>query len=301
MYAMRLRHIEVFHAVYVTGTVSGGARALNVSQPTVSKILKHAEDQLGFELFHRSQGRLVATEKGDLLFAEITPIFEKLGALRRFTAKLARDKAGHIRFAMTPAFALEVAPIAISNFSKDNPDVTLEVETQHSEQVVKAVLDGSIDIGLVFDAPRLPGVVQKTLAVTDLVCVAPKGLVKVPKGKLELAKVEDYPLITLNEKSILGRILKQKLTDAFDAPVDSQMIVETYHIAKRLARQGAGVAIIDSITAYSGDQSGLSYWKIDPALSINVDVVSRLDEPLSPYASEFIATLQTALNVFKRP
>ncbi|MBT8142476.1 MAG: LysR family transcriptional regulator [Gammaproteobacteria bacterium] len=52
---MRLRHIEVFHAVYLTGSVSGGARALNVSQPTVSKVLKHAEDQLGFKLFHRSK------------------------------------------------------------------------------------------------------------------------------------------------------------------------------------------------------------------------------------------------------
>ena len=89
---MRLRHMEVLHAVYVTGSVSGGARALNVSQPTVSKVLKHAEDQLGFALFHRAQGRLSPTKKGELLFAEVTPIFEKIGTLRSFTAKLARDR-----------------------------------------------------------------------------------------------------------------------------------------------------------------------------------------------------------------
>jgi DNA-binding transcriptional LysR family regulator len=38
-----LRHIEIFHAVYVNGSVSGAARALNVSQPSVSKMLRHAE------------------------------------------------------------------------------------------------------------------------------------------------------------------------------------------------------------------------------------------------------------------
>lgn len=295
---MRLRHIEVFHAVYVTGSVSGGARALNVSQPTVSKVLKHAEDQLGFALFHRAQGRLSPTKKGELLFAEVTPIFEKIGTLRSFTAKLARDKAGHLRFAMTPAFGLEIAPKAIAAFSKNNPDITLEVETQHSEQVVKAVLGGHADIGLVFDAPHMPGVVSKTLTVAKLICVAPEGLIKLPQRPLSLAEIEPYPLITLNEKSILGRILNQKLTDAFSAPIDSRIVAETYHIAKRLARQGAGIAIIDSVTAYSGDMSGLDFWDIRPAISINIDVVTRLNDPIPPYGAEFLSLLHDTFERF---
>ena len=53
---MNLRHIEIFHAVYVNGSVSAAARALNVSQPSVSKTLRHAESLLGFVggvfLFH---------------------------------------------------------------------------------------------------------------------------------------------------------------------------------------------------------------------------------------------------------
>ena len=47
---MNLRHIEIFHAVYVNGSVSAAARALNVSQPSVSKMLRHAESLLGFQL-----------------------------------------------------------------------------------------------------------------------------------------------------------------------------------------------------------------------------------------------------------
>lgn len=58
---MRLRHIEVFNAVMLTGTVSRAARLISVSQPAVSRILQHAELQLGFALFQRSKGRLVAT------------------------------------------------------------------------------------------------------------------------------------------------------------------------------------------------------------------------------------------------
>ena len=52
---MRIRHIEVFHAVYANGSISAAARMLNVSQPAVSKVLRHAEAQLGFFLIHKGQ------------------------------------------------------------------------------------------------------------------------------------------------------------------------------------------------------------------------------------------------------
>ena len=45
---MRLRHVEIFHAVLTTGSLTGAARMLNISQPAASKVLQHAEQQLGF-------------------------------------------------------------------------------------------------------------------------------------------------------------------------------------------------------------------------------------------------------------
>ncbi len=53
---MRLRHIEVFNAVMVTGSFSGAARLINNTQPAVGRTLKHAELQLGFPLFERAGG-----------------------------------------------------------------------------------------------------------------------------------------------------------------------------------------------------------------------------------------------------
>lgn len=47
---MRLRHIEIFHAIYTTGSITNAAKLLYVSQPSVSKVLAHAELQLGFQL-----------------------------------------------------------------------------------------------------------------------------------------------------------------------------------------------------------------------------------------------------------
>lgn len=67
-HAMRLKHIEVFHAVMQTGSVSAAARLLHVTQPAVSRTLQHAELQLGFPLFERVRGRLTPTNEAAALF-----------------------------------------------------------------------------------------------------------------------------------------------------------------------------------------------------------------------------------------
>lgn len=296
---MKLRHIEVFHAVYVTGSVSGGARALNVSQPSVSKVLKHAEDLLGFTLFDRVSGRLIPNEKGVKLFDRIEPIFEQLNELDRFTGLLRNTKGGHLRFAMTPAFGLEVGPMALASFSKANVDITIETETLHANQVVKSLLDDAIDVGLVFDALNYPGVETHRIGQTGFVCIAPESM-KLPNTKtLNIVDVQDLPLITLNRKSVLGQILNRRLEDSFENPIESQIVVETYHLAKRLVKQNAGIAIIDAITALSGDTSGLQIKKISPAIPINIDVVTRLNDVGTKFHANFIDNLQTSIDSFR--
>ena len=86
---MRLRHIEVFNAVMVTGSVSGAARLINITQPAVSRTLKHAELQLGFPLFERVGGRLVATAEARSLF----PLVDRLFSMAR-AASAVRDALG---------------------------------------------------------------------------------------------------------------------------------------------------------------------------------------------------------------
>lgn len=295
---MKLRHIEVFHAVYLTGSTSGAARALNVSQPTISKVLKHSEDQLGFQLFDRTKGRLFPTEKGIKLFGEIEPIFEKVNNLKVFSQKLASSKKGRLRVATTPAFGVEIAPKALAAFSKLHADVTVEIETLHATEVIKALRDDTIDLGLVFDAPHAPGITSKVIGKTEFVCVAPADFNLPGKGALHLKDLEGFPLITLNEKSILGRLLAKQLSNAFNEPVDSRIIIDTYHIAKRLVQQKAGVAIIDKITAFSGDVSYLQFREIAIDLDISIGLVSRINEPLSGFEKDFVSILSEGIESY---
>ena len=80
---MRLRHIEVFHAVYTCGSITAAAKMLNVSQPSVSKVLAHAEQQLGFALFDRLKGKIIPTQEAERLITHVTDAYENINELRK--------------------------------------------------------------------------------------------------------------------------------------------------------------------------------------------------------------------------
>jgi hypothetical protein len=85
---MRLRHIEVFHAIMQVGTISGAAQVLHISQPAVTKVLQHAELQLGMPLFERVRGKLYPKPEAHRLFAETEKLNRDLQGIRRLAASL---------------------------------------------------------------------------------------------------------------------------------------------------------------------------------------------------------------------
>jgi DNA-binding transcriptional LysR family regulator len=122
---MRARQLEVFTAVMRAGTVTAAARMLNISQPALSQILLHAEDELGFALFDRDKGRLRPTPEALELFPEAERLFAGLEGLRRKTADLRLGRAGLVRIGASAPPAMSLLPRALAAFRAQNPDVVL--------------------------------------------------------------------------------------------------------------------------------------------------------------------------------
>jgi len=94
---VNLRHIEVFHAVYVNGSVSAAARELNVSQPSVSTCCGTAESRLGFALFKRARDGSSRPTEAHTLFVEVADIYDRVGSLAADVEEPPHASDGHIR------------------------------------------------------------------------------------------------------------------------------------------------------------------------------------------------------------
>lgn len=297
---MRLRHIEVFHAVYTSGSITNAAKLLNVSQPSVSKVLAHAEQQLGFALFDRLKGKIVPTQEAERLITHVTDAYDNISELRRISENLRASDSGLIRIAMVPAFGIELVPTAIASYLEHHPDTRFEIETLHLHQVARALKRSRVDVGIVFDPPMTPGIEIDQLVTAECVVVAHKTTDFGIKKRLALKDLDGMPFINLDARSPLGSMLASRI-DAGDIQLRTIAKVETYQMAKALVAQNTGVSIIDEITARSTGHEDVVAWKLQPPLKFNVALMHVESEPLSILTQRFVEHLKSTISTFLEP
>jgi DNA-binding transcriptional LysR family regulator len=294
---MRLRHIEVFHAVYTSGSITGAAKLLNVSQPSVSKVLAHAEQQLGFLLFDRQKGKIVPTREADRLIVHVNEAYKNISELRRVSRNLGSAETGLVRIAMTPAFGIDLIPLAIASYLEKHPDTMFEMESLHQHQIVRALKEMRVDFGLVFDPPACQGIVIDHLATAEFVAVTRDTLDFAGKSKLRLEELACKPFIKLSSRSPLGQLLDNHIDNL---GIEPRIVanVETYQMAKSLVAHGAGVALVDEITARSSGHDNVIARRLDPPMHFNVAIMHAESDPISVVTQQFIDHLKTETQRF---
>ncbi len=294
---MRLRQIEVFHAIYTSGTMTNAARLLNVSQPSVSKVLAHAEQQLGYPLFERVRGKLVPTPEADRLFGLVSNVYDHVEQLRHVAENLRASDAGKIRIAATPAFGVDLLPTAVASYLADREDTVFEIETLHHDEIGAALLESRIDIGLAFDSVTLPGLTSETLASGEFVVITPPDLDLGPGDSVSIDALAGQPFIGLSARGPLGGLLTSYI-DNSHVTFEQVVYTETYHIAKALVARGTGISIVDTITANSGGADDVRTWALEPPLHYSIDVLSSDSMPPSLLCRRFIEHLGHVVREF---
>lgn len=292
---MRLRHIEVFQAIMQCGTLSAAAQHLNVSQPNVTKVLAHAEQQLGFALFLRIKGRLQPTEEALALLPEVTQVYAQLGRLNTLSQRLAAGYTGHVRLAVTPTLGQAVLPRILPKFHRQCPQVVTDVQTLHGNTMVQQLLAGDLDIGLAFSPSPFPGIVCEPLYDSALRVMLPEvenTHIPNPLPVEQLASLP-WPLIALNPRDPLGAQLQTLLAQSEHTP-EIIMTLQTYSLAVDLVREGLGFAVVDSFTAKAYDREHLLR-ELHPHAPFNVSLLYAEQRPPSKVATQLLECLREGL------
>ncbi len=293
---MRLRHIEIFHAIYTSGSITAAAKILSVTQPSISKVLAHAEQDLGYALFERVRGKLVPTPEAHRLFKSASIVYDDMQQLRRVARNLRSSSESRIRIAATPALGMDLLPSAIATFLQSHGQTAFEIETLHFDEIARALEDSRIDMGLAFDPPQRPGLAIDEIATAEFVVLAPLDLNISPNDVVKLRDLSGFPFINLSDRGPLGQMLTDQL-ESCGAEFDTIVSCETYHIAKSLVAEGVGITITDEITAISAGQDRVRLWRLEPAIEFPISVVHVDEQPLSINARQFVKHLkQKTLN-----
>jgi len=287
---INLRHIEVFHAVYVNGSVSAAARVLGVSQPSVSNVLRHAESRLGFALFKRTKGRLVPTDEAHTLFIEVADIYDRVGSLRQTSKNLAHAADGHIRIGVLPGFGIDVAPMAVAAFRRSHQQVSFDIQTLHHADIPRMLQERHCDIAIAYENAGHEKLEYQEIGRRELVLLYRKTELPNAPPRLGLNVLEHRDFVSLAHSGPLGTLFSREVT-RLNVDIRETVTISTMYVAAALVRQGVGVAVVDDFTARVCVADDMDYRPFEPALSFGVYSVCLADRPVPRITRLFIELL----------
>ena len=171
--AINLHHLRLFAAVVDQGGFTKAGRALNLSQPAISKSLNELERQLHVKLLDRSGRSLRLTEAGRLLHARARELFGSERAAERELRELRGLKRGMLRVAASTTIATYMLPPVLGRFRMRHPGVGIRVVSANTRTVVKLLLESRVDVALVEGPVSRSGIQVEPWMEDELVVIAP--------------------------------------------------------------------------------------------------------------------------------
>lgn len=282
------RQLEVLCAVIEVGTTAKAAELLAVSQPAVSNMIRHTETLVGFQLFARERGRLIATPEALHIAQEAQHLFMQQRRISTIIEELRGGTIGRLSIAATPSIGLGVLPAVLAAFVEGRPKLHLTVDIGHVDHIAERLVSGRADLGFSITQPRHSALTVRSILSGQLLCVCPVDH--------ELARSRAVRIEDLNQTKHIsyaaGTPLGQMIDAAFSkCGLERRYYLEVRHTVAALAmvNNGLGVALVDSFGLVGQDLAKIAARPMDPPIPLNAHSAMSNLFPTSNVALQFQA------------
>ncbi|MDC7817976.1 LysR family transcriptional regulator [Pseudomonas sp. BLCC-B112] len=286
-----LRHIEVFRAIMQAGSVTGAARLLFTSQPTVSRELARLEALSGLRLFDREGGRLLPTAQALLLLEEVERAYVGLERINSVAQSIRRFEHGQLSLSCLPLFSQTLLPRVCKRFLQAHPGIGLSITAQESPLLEESLSAQRHDLGLT-ESEHLPrGTQGELLFCADMVCILPDDHPLLARPRLASEDFRGQNFINLSGLDIYRQTLDEHFRQA---GVDRRVVVETTNAASvcAMVRQKLGVAIINPLSAMEEVGRGLAIRPLQLSVPYRVMLIRPDYRPSSSFVEGFCQSLR---------
>lgn len=294
---MKLNHrqLEAFRALIQTGSVTEAAKRMHITQPATSRLIADLESNVGYVLFRREKKRLSPTPEALALFEEVDRSFIGIGEIAEAAKEIGNFRRGSLRIASLPALALEFLPRIITQFCNDKPDISISLQIHSSQRVTQCVASQQYDLGFTETQTANAAVNTRLLCDAPMLAILPKGHAMLKHASLTPKHFEGENFVSLGS-NYSPRKLIDAVFQANDVKRKLQIETQLSLAAGNLVASGAGVSIIDNVTACNLRDLGLVETRpFVPEITFNYWVLHPSHWPLSRLGETFLGIAQRQL------
>ncbi len=292
---MNLYHLRVFLTVAEHEHITRASEELILSQPAVTKIIQHLEQETGLELIERHGRRIVLTQAGKVLHGYARRLFALEREMEDALSVMQDVEIGNITLAANTTTGVYFLPPVVAQFRERYPQVILHITILNSHEIIEQIMNWILDFGLVEGDPATlpPGVETQVFARDELV------LVVAPTHRwngLRIIKPEvlgDKELLLREQGSGIREVIEHALLQQ-TVRITPLLTLTDNEVIKQMAMSGVGAAILSAFAVRrelaSGELVRIPIEGID--LRPQLTLVKRSDKHLSRAAQAFCSLLQ---------
>lgn len=224
-------------------SLTRGAEKSHLSLPAASNRVKNLEDHFGTRLFHRNSQGVTLTPSGEAFLRHARLVLRQIDHLRGDIHEYARGIKGQVRMVANTTAMTEFMPAVLSQYLASHPDVTVELKERLSYLVIKAVSDGSADIGIVAGRPAASDLEYLPYREDRLVLVTSRDHPLAQLKEVAFANTLNFEYVGLSEWSAIHAFLIQA-ADNLGYPFRFRVEVGNFETVCRMIEANVGIGVV---------------------------------------------------------
>ncbi len=293
--AFTLRQLQYFVAVAESGTVSGAAQNLAISQSSVTEAIKELEGDLGVLLFDRHARGLSITHKGQQFLRHATRILTDVSDAKRTLADEPGAKAGRLQLGVTSLVAGYVLSDVLSRYRRAYPETQVSAIEDNGEYLEHLLIGGELDVAVMVTSNLRDRMALQAeiLEVSPYRLWLPLSHRLSSADSISMSDIAQEPLIMLTVDEIEENT--GKLMAAFGARPNVAFRTRSVEAVRSLVATGAGIALLPDLVyrPWSLEGDRIESRDVSGQLpAVQVGIVWRKGSGLPETARDFIKVAQ---------
>lgn len=292
---MDIKHLQYFIEVANFNSFSKAADHLFITQPTISKMIKNLEMELGVELFDRSRKQLALTDSGMIILEQAKLIDKAFNNLKTELDNLTELKKGHIRIGLPPIFNAQFFLEIVGKFHDKYPGVTFQLVEDGSKKIEEDVQNNLLDVGIVVLPTKDELFDHFSFLEEDLLLILHPSHPLAAKKEVRLAELANESFILFNKDFALNdRIILSCNSVGFNPHIISESSQQSF--IEEMVAVKLGVSLLPESICHNLNKNIKAVKLINPSIRWNLAIIWGKNQYFSFAAKEWLQFTIQALS-----
>lgn len=242
-----LASLDLFLHAVESRSLSKAADQCHIALAAASRRIAMLEDSLGVTLLDRSSRGVAPTPAGLALAAHARQVLQQVGRLTAELSDYAKGIKGTVRLHSTTSALTQFLPEQLASFSGRFPEIRLQIHERRSGEIVRAVVAGDADVGIIVKGPPADGLETFAYGRDRLVAVLPKDH-PLRRRSVEFAELLDSDFACLDSNTSITQALAAA-ADAANRPLKLRVQVWSFEAMCRMVQAGFGIGVLPQSAA----------------------------------------------------